>query len=92
MKQYMKKTEPVSAIQYIDDNFDEIIKNIALYIEDMEKISIIPPEDNVIIIARAENQDLRIRLSDYVFFDPQDPRVVYILEEDIVDTYYEEIQ
>lgn len=88
----MKKTEPVSAIQYVDDNFDEIIKNIALYIEDMEKISIIPPEDNVIIIARAENQDLRIRLSDYVFFDPQDPRVVYILEEDIVDTYYEEIQ
>ena len=88
----MKKTEPVSAIQYVDDNFDEIIKNIALYIEDMEKISIIPPEDNVIIIARAENQDLRIRLSDYVFFDTQDPRVVYILEEDIVDTYYEEIQ
>ena len=88
----MKKTEPVSAIQYADDNFDEIIKNIALYIEDMEKISIIPPEDNVIIIARAENPDLRIRLSDYVFFDPQDPRVVYILEEDIVDTYYEEIQ
>lgn len=92
MKQYMKKTEPVSAIQYAGDNFDEIIKNIALYIEDMEKISIIPPEDNVIIIARAENPDLRIRLSDYVFFDPQDPRVVYILEEDIVDTYYEEIQ
>lgn len=92
MKQYMKKTEPISAIQYVDDNFDEIIKNIALYIEDIEKISIIPPEDNVIIIARAENQDLRIRLSDYVFFDPQDPRVVYILEEDIVDTYYEEIQ
>lgn len=92
MKQYMKKTEPVSAIQYAGDNFDEIIKNIALYIDDMEKISIIPPEDNVIIIARAENQDLRIRLSDYVFFDPQDPRVVYILEEDIVDTYYEEIQ
>lgn len=88
----MKKTEPVSAIQYAGDNFDEIIKNIALYIDDMEKISIIPPEDNVIIIARAENQDLRIRLSDYVFFDPQDPRVVYILEEDIVDTYYEEIQ
>lgn len=92
MKQYMKKTEPVSAIQYVDDNFDEIIKNIALYIEDIEKISIIPPEDNVIIIARAENQDLRIRLSDYVFFDQQDPRVVYILAEDIVDTYYEEIQ
>lgn len=92
MKQYMKKTEPVSAIQYADDNFDEIIKNIALYIEDIEKISIIPPEDNVIIIARAENPDLRIRLSNYVFFDPQDPRVVYILEEDIVDTYYEEIQ
>lgn len=88
----MKKTEPVSAIQYVDDNFDEIIKNIALYIEDIEKISIIPPEDNVIIIARAENQDLRIRLSDYVFFDQQDPRVVYILAEDIVDTYYEEIQ
>lgn len=88
----MKKTEPVSAIQYADDNFDEIIKNIALYIEDIEKISIIPPEDNVIIIARAENQDLRIRLSDYVFFDPQDPRVVYVIEEDIVDTYYEEIQ
>lgn len=88
----MKKTEPVSAIQYAGDNFDEIIKNIALYIDDMEKISIIPPEDNVIIIARAENQDLRIRLSDYVFFDPQDLRVVYILEEDIVDTYYEEIQ
>ena len=88
----MKKTEPVSAIQYAGDNFDEIIKNIALYTEDIEKISIIPPEDNVIIIARAENPDLRIRLSDYVFFDPQDPRVVYILEEDIVDTYYEEIQ
>lgn len=88
----MKKTEPVSAIQYADDNFDEIIKNIVLYIEDIEKISIIPPEDNVIIIARAENQDLRIRLSDYVFFDPQDPRVVYVIEEDIVDTYYEEIQ
>lgn len=88
----MKKTEPVSAIQYVDDNFDEIIKNIALYIEDIEKISIIPPEDNVIIIARAENPDLIIRLSDYVFFEPQDPRVVYILEEDIVDTYYEEIQ
>ena len=92
MKQYMKKTEPVSAIQYADDNFDEIIKNIALYTEDIEKISIIPPEDNVIIIARAENPDLRIRISDYVFFDPQDPRVVYILAEDIVDTYYEEIQ
>lgn len=88
----MKKTEPVSAIQYADDNFDEIIKNIALYTEDIEKISIIPPEDNVIIIARAENPDLRIRISDYVFFDPQDPRVVYILAEDIVDTYYEEIQ
>ena len=57
MKQYMKKTEPVSAIQYVDDNFDEIIKNIALYIEDIEKISIIPPEDNVIFIARAENPD-----------------------------------
>ena len=92
MKQYMKKTEPVSAIQYADDNFDEIIKNIALYTEDIEKISIIPPEDNVIIIARAENQDLRIRLSDYVFFDPQDPRVVYVIAEDIVDTCYEEIQ
>lgn len=92
MKQYMKKTEPVSAIQYVDDNFDEIIKNIVLYIEDIEKISIIPPEDNVIFIARAENQDLRIRLSDYVFFDPQDPRVVYVIAEDIVDTYYEEIQ
>ena len=88
----MKKTEPVSAIQYADDNFDEIIKNIALYTEDIEKISIIPPEDNVIIIARAENQDLRIRLSDYVFFDPQDPRVVYVIAEDIVDTCYEEIQ
>lgn len=88
----MKKTEPVSAIQYIDDNFDEIIKNIALYIEDIEKISIIPPEDNVIIIARAENPDLRIRLSDYVFFDQQDPRVVYVITEDIVDTYYEEIK
>lgn len=92
MKQYMKKTEPVSAIQYVDDNFDEIIKNIVLYIEDIEKISIIPPEDNVIIIARAENPDLRIRLSDYVFFDPQDPFVVHVIEEDIVDTYYEEIQ
>ena len=92
MKQYMKKTEPVSAIQYVDDNFDEIIKNIALYIEDIEKISIIPPEDNVIIIARAENPDLIIRPSDYVFFEPQDPRVVYVITEDIVDTYYEEIQ
>lgn len=92
MKQYMKKTEPVSAIQYVDDNFDEIIKNITLYIEDIEKISIIPPEDNVIIIARAENPDLRIRLSDYVFFDPQDPHIVYVITEDIVDTYYEEIQ
>lgn len=92
MKQYMKKTEPVSAIQYVDDNFDEIIKNIALYIEDIEKISIIPPEDNVIIIARAENPDLRIRLSDYVFFDPHDPCVVYVITEDIVGTYYEEIQ
>lgn len=92
MKQYMKKTEPVSAIQYVDDNFDEIIKNIALYIEDIEKISIIPPEDNVIIIARAENPDLKIELSDYVFFDPQDPHVVYVIAEDIVDTYYEEIQ
>ena len=92
MKQYMKKTEPVSAIQYVDDNFDEIIKNIALYIEDIEKISIIPPEDNVIFIARAENKDLRIRLYDYVFFDPQDPRVVYVIAEDIVDTCYEEIQ
>lgn len=92
MKQYMKKTEPVSAIQYAGDNFDEIIKNIALYIEDMEKISIIPPEDNVIFIVRAENQDLRIRLSDYVFFDPQDSRVVYVIAEDIVDTCYEEIQ
>lgn len=88
----MKKTEPVSAIQYVDDNFDEIIKNIALYIEDIEKISIIPPEDNVIIIARAENPDLRIRLSDYVFFDTQDPFVVHVIAEDIVDTYYEEIQ
>lgn len=88
----MKKTEPVSAIQYVDDNFDEIIKNIALYTEDIEKISIIPPEDNVIIIARAENPDLRIRISDYVFFDPQDPRVVYVIAEDIVDTCYEEIQ
>lgn len=88
----MKKTEPVSAIQYVDDNFDEIIKSIALYIEDIEKISIIPPEDNVIIIARAENPDLRIRISDYVFFDPQDPFVVHVIEEDIVDTYYEEIQ
>ena len=88
----MKKTEPVSAIQYVDDNFDEIIKNIALYIEDIEKISIIPPEDNVIFIRRAENQDLRVRLSDYVFFDPQDSRVVYVIPEDIVDTYYEEIQ
>lgn len=88
----MKKTEPVSAIQYAGDNFDEIIKNIALYIEDMEKISIIPPEDNVIFIVRAENQDLRIRLSDYVFFDPQDSRVVYVIAEDIVDTCYEEIQ
>lgn len=88
----MKKTEPVSAIQYVDDNFDEIIKNIALYIEDIEEISIIPPEDNVIIIARAENPDLIIRLSDYVFFDPQDPRVVYVITEDIVDTCYEEIQ
>lgn len=88
----MKKTEPVSAIQYVDDNFDEIIKNIALYTEDIEKISIIPPEDNVIIIARAENPDLRIRLSDYVFFDPQDPFVVHVIAEDIVDTYYEEIQ
>lgn len=92
MKQYMRKTEPVSAIQYVDDNFDEIIKNIALYIEDMEKISIIPPEDNVIIIARAENPDLKIELSDYVFFAPQDPRVVYVIAEDIVDTYYDEIQ
>lgn len=91
MKQYIKKTEPVFAIQYVDDNFDEIIKNIALYIEDMEKISIIPPEDNVIIIARAENPDLKITLTDYVFFDPQDPRVVYVLEEDIVDEYYEEV-
>ena len=88
----MKKTEPVSAIQYVDDNFDEIIKNIALYIEDIEKISIIPPEDNVIFIRRAENQDLRVRLSDYVFFDPQDPFVVHVIAEDIVDTYYEEIQ
>lgn len=88
----MRKTEPVSAIQYIDDNFDEVIKNIALYIEDMEKISIIPPEDNIIIIARAENPDLRIRLSNYVFFDTQDPRVVYVIEEDIVDEYYEEVQ
>lgn len=88
----MKKTEPVSAIQYVDDNFDEIIKNIALYVEDIEKISIIPPEDNVIIIARAENPDLRIRLSDYVFFDQQDPFVVHVIAEDIVDTYYEEIQ
>ena len=87
----MKKTEPVSAIQYVDDNFDEIIKNIALYIEDIEKISIIPPEDNVIIIARAENPDLIIRLSDYVFFEPQDPRIVYVITEDFVDTYYEEI-
>ena len=91
MKQLMKKTKPVPAMQYIDNNFDKIIKEIALYIEDMEKISIIPPEDNIIIIARAENPDLKITLTDYVFFDPQDPRVVYVLEEDIVDEYYEEV-
>lgn len=87
----MKKTKPVPAMQYTDNNFDKIIKEIALYIEDMEKISIIPPEDNIIIIARAENPDLKITLTDYVFFDPQDPRVVYVLEEDIVDEYYEEV-
>lgn len=91
MKQLMKKTKPVPAMQYTDNNFDKIIKEIALYIEDMEKISIIPPEDNIIIIARAENPDLKITLTDYVFFDPQDPRVVYVLEEDIVDEYYEEV-
>lgn len=87
----MKKTKLVPAMQYTDNNFDKIIKEIALYIEDMEKISIIPPEDNIIIIARAENPDLKITLTDYVFFDPQDPRVVYVLEEDIVDEYYEEV-
>lgn len=91
MKQLMKKTKPVPAMQYTDNNFDKIIKEIALYIEDMEKISIIPPEDNIIIIARAENPDLKITLTDYVFFDSQDPRVVYVLEEDIVDEYYEEV-
>lgn len=91
MKQLIKKTKPVPAMQYTDNNFDKIIKEIALYIEDMEKISIIPPEDNIIIIARAENPDLKITLTDYVFFDPQDPRVVYVLEEDIVDEYYEEV-
>ena len=91
MKQLMKKTKLVPAMQYTDNNFDKIIKEIALYIEDMEKISIIPPEDNIIIIARAENPDLKITLTDYVFFDPQDPRVVYVLEEDIVDEYYEEV-
>ena len=91
MKQYIRKTKPVPAIQYVDDNFDEVIREVLLYIEDVEKISIIPPEDNLIIMARAENPDLKIMLSDYVFFDVRDVHVVYVVGEDVVDEYYEEV-